>query len=80
MKAIIEFNLDEGDDMNLRRCTKALDMSLVIWEFFYNTRKEIERKLDADEKIDRYTTIDLICEKFKDLLDEHHIDIDELVE
>ena len=85
MKAILEFNFDEADDrMEHKRCVKALDMALVLWEFYHNSRKSLEYKVDdkikKDNTFNPYDTIDLIYEHFGELLDEYDINIDYLVE
>jgi len=81
MKAVIEFDLDDRDDKyRFKRCGKSLEMAIVIFEFLYNTHKWIERKLDANDTIDGYKTLEIVYEKFRELLEEQHIDIDDLME
>jgi len=81
MKAQLNFDLDEKDDaMAHLRCIKSLDMALVLWELFYNTRKSIESELDNKPDADIYEGIDLLYKRFHDLLDEYNIITDELVE
>jgi len=81
MKAVIEFDLTDTEDKNrFKRCGKSLEMAIVIFEFLYNIRKRVERILDHDEKIDSYKTLDIVYEKFRELLEEQHIDIDDLME
>ena len=81
MKAVIEFDLTDTEDNNrFKRCGKSLEMAIVIFEFLYNTRKELGRKLDASNNIDNYETIELVYEKFRELLEKQHIDIDDLIE
>ena len=72
MKAVLKFNIDDqDDDMALKRCHKSLAMALVIWEFVHNGRRKTEDMKDPAEALFKY---------FQDLLDEHCIIIDELVE
>jgi len=82
MKAVIEFDLNDRDDKyRFKRCGKSLEMAIVIFEFLYNTRKRIEQKLDDGYKLDdSYATLELIYERFRELLEEQHIDIDDLIE
>ena len=76
MKAVIEFDLnDPDDDMALKRCHKSLSMAMVLFEFYYNGRKEIEYDMDIKESI----AVDKVYKRFHDLLDEHSILIDELI-
>ena len=75
MKGILKFNLDDhDDDMALKRCHKSLAMAMVLWEFMYNSRGDIEEK-GGDEK-----TLDMVYEHFTDLLEKNCIIIDELIE
>lgn len=85
MKAELKFNLDEIDDkMAHLRATKSLDLALVLWELTHNSKKELERKLEAtDEKslsnVSSLDTLDLVFERIHELLEEHNIKIEELV-
>jgi hypothetical protein len=79
MKAILKFDLEDADDrMDHKACIKATDMALVIWDFFYNTVKTKENEI-AEKKLDGYQTLDYLMERFRNLLDENGIIIDELV-
>jgi len=79
MKAQLNFDFDDPDDrMAHLRCFKSTEMALVLWQFLYNTVKAAEIEIE-DKKLDSYDTLDYLMQRFKDLLDEHNIIIDELV-
>jgi hypothetical protein len=81
-KAILEYNLTDSDDkIEFERATKSLDMALALWEFGYNTKKNLERELDADDdsKQKEYDLLDKVYEKFWEILNEHNINIDNLI-
>jgi len=79
MKATLNFDLTDADDsMAHLRCVKSLDMALVLSGFLYNTVKSAEIEIE-EKKLDSYDTLDYLMQRFKDLLDEHNIIIDELV-
>jgi len=79
MKATLNFDFDEPDDrMAHLRCFKSTDMALVLWDFLYNTVKIAEREID-EKKFDEYETLDYLMQRFKDLLDEHDINVNELI-
>lgn len=79
MKAIIEFNLSESDDaLDYKRVNKSLDMALALWEIAYNTRKKIHYQLDANV-YDKYNAVDLVFEKISEILNEHNINLDEII-
>ena len=68
MEAILKFNLDELEDrMTHLRCVKSTDMAIVLFDVIHNLYNES-------------MTIDDFYKKFNDLLDEHNIDIDELID
>jgi len=50
-------------------------MAMVIWEFYYNKRKEIKYDMTTKELL----AVDKVYKRFQDLLDEHCIIIDELI-
>ena len=83
MKAILEFNLDNPEDvMAHKRATKATDMALVLFEITHNRKKlwlNYDHKLGEDSSYGE----NLIHEIFDDilnLLDGHGIVIDDIVE
>ena len=80
MKAILEFNLDDSDDaLSHFRCVKSLDMVLALWHLHYDLRKQIERKIDQDSAIDLYDLGDYFIQLVQEILNEHGINVDELV-
>jgi hypothetical protein len=78
-KAILEFDLNDPDDsMAHLRAIKSLDMALSLWEMMYNTKKSIE--WESEEKnLSAFDAIDKIYEKFWEHLNEHGINLDELI-
>lgn len=80
MKAILEFNIDDlSDDMALKRCHKAIDMAMVIWDFTYNTKKSIFYEIEA-KKMSNHKVVELCFNRFFELIEKHNIVIDELIE
>tara|TARA_R110001583_G_scaffold168677_1_gene321527 strand:- start:1199 stop:1429 length:231 start_codon:yes stop_codon:yes gene_type:complete len=74
MKAILEFNLDNPEDrMNHKRCVKASDMAIFIWELKHN----FLRKWKHDSSS---FNIETYRDALDELLDGYHIDVDELNE
>lgn len=82
MEARLKFDLDEIDDkMAHLRATKSLDLALVLWELTHNSKKELERKLEGHKNLNSNSldTLDLVFEKIHELMEEHNINIEELV-
>lgn len=79
VKGIIKFDMSDLDDRKAYlRCFKSLDMSLVLWTFMRQTRKEFENNTLSSE--DFYAGVEQTFEKFNELLDKYAINIDELVD
>lgn len=78
-KAKLIYDLNEPDDiMAHKRAVKSFDMALAIWNITHNTKKSLEYSMDGKE-IDKYDALDLVYEKIYEILDEHDIKIDELI-
>ncbi len=79
MKATLEFNLDEMDDvMAHMRAVHSTDMALVLWELVHNTKRNIEREIESRD-LDGYAVLDLLYDKLHEELDTHGIIIDKLI-
>jgi hypothetical protein len=79
LKAILEYDLDNPDDREAHlRAIKSLDMASVIFEFQINSRKRIAQKI-YDNKDGNITSLDIIYNEFFELLENHNININELI-
>jgi len=79
MKATLEFNLDEIDDvMAHMRAVHSTDMALVLWELVHNTKRNIEREIESKD-LDGFAVLDLLYDKLHEELDTHGIIIDKLI-
>ena len=75
MKATIEFDLNDPDDIKSHlRCVKATDMALVLWTI-YHMRKELEWKEEGEGVITSEYVMDKIINTFND----HNIYIEEIM-
>jgi hypothetical protein len=80
-KAILEYDLTDPDDkLEFERTSKALDMGLALWEFGYNTKKSIAWKIESDDKITPDDVLDIVYKKFWEIMEEHNINIDKLIQ
>ena len=79
-KAIIEFDLNDPDDnMAHMRAVKSLDMALVLWEIAYNTKKGMHNDIEFN-KLDAYDAVDKVFQIFWDQMNEHGINLDQLIQ
>lgn len=79
MKAILEFNLDNPDDVIAhKRCLKALDIMSVIYQFGYNTKKKLIQRFENSNE-DSIEAIEVIFEEFFEILDNNNVNINELI-
>jgi hypothetical protein len=80
MKAELTFNLDDYDDkIEHLRCVQATELCSAIHEFIYNTKKGLKNEAEA-KNLDVYNAINSVYEKFWDILKEHNLDIDKLIQ
>jgi hypothetical protein len=77
MKVTVEYDLDDydkNDKMKLEMAMQSENMYWALREFGYNTRKTIEWELDNKELTD-YDVLDLVFEKFGEILEYRYIDL-----
>lgn len=83
MKAILEFDLNDPDDFRAHmRAVKSTDMAFILWEIQVgNFRKNILRELDATDQNDKTMEdgVYLVLDRLIGLLDEHSVDVQDLV-
>ena len=78
-KARLEFDLNDSDDMIAHlRAVKSLDMAMALWEIVHNTKKGLEWSME-DKEIDKYDALELVYKKIHEILDDHNINTDELI-
>jgi len=78
-EAILKFDINDPDDrMSHLRAVKSLDLSLAIWDIVHNTKKGLEWSMEGKE-MDKYDALEMVYEKIYEILDEHNIKIDELI-
>jgi hypothetical protein len=81
MKAILKFNLPE-EQMEFNRATQSLDMACALFDIL-QLRKTFERHYDTfnDENLpDAYDGLHRMSNGIVEILDEHNINIDKLIE
>lgn len=78
-KAKLIFDLNDPDDIIAhKRAIKSLDLAIVLWEIVHNTKKSLEWSLENKE-VDSYETLELVYKKIYEILDEHNVNVDELI-
>jgi hypothetical protein len=78
-KAKIEYDLNDLDDiMAHKRAIKSLDLSLALWDITHNTKKSLEWSMEGKE-MDKYDALEMVYEKIYEILDNHNINLDELI-
>ena len=80
-KAILKFDLNDFDDrMAHLRAVKSLDLSMAIWDIL-QLRKTMERRFENTENTnnDVFDCIDAISDGILEILDDHGIKIDDLI-
>jgi hypothetical protein len=79
-KATLEYNLSDPEDaMAHLRAIKSLDMAMALWDIVHNTKKGLEWSMEGKE-IDKYDALELVFEKIHEILNDHNIRTDELID
>jgi len=79
MKAILEFDLNDIDDVvKFKRYNKSDDMGFMLFELLLNSRKKLMFSLE-NKDLDKYETLEFVFEKINELANEHNINIDDIV-
>jgi len=79
-EATLKYNLNKRDDNKAHfRAVKSLDMALALWEITHNTKKGLEWSMEGKE-IDKYDALELVYDKIYEILKEHNISVDELID
>ena len=79
-KATLEYNLSDPDDVIAhKRAIKSLDMAMALWDIVHNTKKGLEWSMEGKE-IDKYDALELVFEKIHEILNDHNIITDELID
>jgi len=79
-KAIIEYDLNDVDDVYAhKRAIKSLDMALALWTITHNTKKGLEWSMEGKE-MDKYDALEMVYEKINEILLEHNIDLEDIME
>jgi hypothetical protein len=78
-QAIIKYDLNDVDDsMAHMRAVKSLDMALALWDITHNTKKSLEWSMEGKE-MDKYDALEMVFDKIYEILDEHNIKLDDLI-
>jgi hypothetical protein len=78
-EGILKYDLDDFDDrMAHLRAVKSLDMAMALWDITHNTKKGLEWSMEGKE-IDKYEALEMVFDKIYEILEEHNIKMDDLV-
>jgi hypothetical protein len=80
MKATLEFNLPE-EQIEFNRANQSLDMACALFDIL-QLRKIMERRFESIDNTnnDVFDGIDAMAKGISDILEEHNINIDKLIE
>jgi hypothetical protein len=79
MKATLTFNLEDAEDkFNFKRCEKAKDMAMLLWELQVNSYRKFT-KYNKNQNGEYQQGIEEVFQYIRDLYDEYEIDAEKLV-
>lgn len=77
MKATLTFDLDDADGRREHlRCCKATEMALALWHMQSRLRDHIDSQLTTNQQ---WEGAEIVLNRINEIIDEHHINIDELI-
>jgi hypothetical protein len=79
MRAILEFNLPE-EQMEFNRVNQSLDMACALFDIL-QLRKKMFRKYESYIDTPEWSSVvDFMGDEISEILEEHNINIDKLIE
>ena len=77
-KAVLTWNLNDRDEsQDFKRIIKSADMAMALFEISTNMIRKCRKQIDSDHADDVYN---LVSEQIESILQDYHIDIDDLVD
>ena len=77
--ATLTFDLSDGDDrFEFNRVTKSLDMAMALWELDMNGYRKFTKYNDRQEGAYQ-EGIEEVFKYIRELLDEHQINVEDLI-
>ncbi len=77
-KAVLTWNLSDRDEsQDFKRIIKSADMAMALFEISTNMIRKCRQQIDSDHADDVYN---LVSEHIESILQDYHIDIDDLVD
>jgi len=80
-KAILKYDIsDPEDSQDFKRAVKSFDMAMALWDII-QLKKKMENRFEVQDNTnnDVFDGIDAMAEGIGDILDQHGIIIDELL-
>jgi ABC-type xylose transport system substrate-binding protein len=80
-KAILKYDISDPDEnMDFKRAVKSFDMAMALWDII-QLRKKMENRFEAQDNTnnDVFDGIDAMAEGIVNILDQHGIIVDELL-
>jgi hypothetical protein len=80
-KGILKFNISDPDEnQDFKRAVKSFDMAMALWDIL-QLRKKMENRFEVQDNTnnDVFDGIDAMAEGIGNILDQHGIIVDELL-
>jgi hypothetical protein len=77
-KAILEFDLNEVEDVTAhKRAVKAIDMAMALWDMDQYLRQQLKYNDKITGEV--YDALDKAREQLREFMNQHNVDLDELL-
>lgn len=84
--ATLKYDLSNQDDvLEHTRAVRSTDMAMALWQFAYNNRKALEKKIDEQLRDDEkttiaYETLHMVYKSFWAIMKDNDLNIDKLIQ
>ena len=78
-KATLKYDLSDPEEFMAHfRAIKSLDMALALWEIMHNTKKNLHGSI-GDKNLNPHDVIDEVYKRIIEILEDHNINTEELI-
>lgn len=78
-KATLKYDLSDPEEFMAHfRAIKSLDMALALWEIMHNTKKNLHGSI-GDKDLNPHDVIDEVYKRIIEILEDHNINTEELI-
>lgn len=80
-KFVVEADLDDPHSVkDIKAASKSRDMTIALHDISYNLPKAVKRSCEENDDLSYEDIVEMYAQGVQDILEENHIDIDDLID